>query len=82
MTITVMLDASWTRTCVARVLAAVALVSRRACTPDLALSHRHARQPAAVNAVILTPMPADAQKPAAADYPLACQPSRYPSARP
>ncbi len=44
------LDASWTRTCVALVLAVAAPVRRRARTPDPALSHWHARPPAAVNA--------------------------------
>ena len=46
--VTGVLDASWTRTCVALVLAAAAPVSRRACPPDPALSHRHARPPAAL----------------------------------
>ena len=76
------LDVSWPRTCVALVLAAAAPVSRRACTPDRALSQWHARQPAAVNAGHFHPMPAAARRSAAADYPLAWQPSRYPSARP
>jgi hypothetical protein len=57
-------------------------VSRRVCSPDPALSHRHARPPAAVNAGHFHPMPAAARRPAPAGYPLACQPSRYPSARP
>ena len=63
------LDASWTRTCVALVLAAAAPVRRRARTPDPALSHWHARPPATRRA-------------AAAGYPLACRPARYPAARP
>ena len=50
--------------------------------PDLALSHRHATPPAAVNAGHFHPMPTAARRPAAAGYPLACQPSRYPPARP
>jgi len=37
------------------VLAAAAPASRRACTPDPALSHRHARPPAAVNAGHFSP---------------------------
>jgi len=57
------LDASWPRTCVALVLAAAAPVSRRACTPDPALSHWHACQPAAVNADHFHPMPTAARRP-------------------
>jgi len=62
------------------VLAAAAPASRRACTPDPALSHRHACQPAAVNAGHFHPTPAAARRPAAAGYPLACQPSPTPAA--
>ena len=47
--VTGVLDASWTRTCVALVLAAAAPVSRRACPPDRRC-HTGTRPPAAVNA--------------------------------
>ena len=67
------LDASWTRTCVALVLAAAAPVWRRARTPDPALSHWHARPPAAVNAGHFSPdadgPPEDRLPPATAGLP-------------
>jgi hypothetical protein len=67
---------------IASVLAAAAPVSHRACTPDPALSHPQACPPAAVNADHFHLMPTADRRPAVGGHPLACQPSRYPSARP
>ena len=76
------LDASWTWTCVALVLAAAAPVRRRARTPDPALSTGTRARPRLSTPAIFHPMPTAARRPAADGYPLACQPSRSPSARP
>jgi len=64
------------------VLAAAAPVRRRARTPDPALSHWHARPPAAVNAGHFHPMPTAARRPAAAGYRWPASHPVTPSARP
>jgi len=59
-------------------LAAAAPVRRRARTPDPALSHWHARPPAAVNAGHFSPDADGRPKTGCRRLPLACRPSRYP----
>ena len=59
-------------------LAAAAPVRRRARTPDPALSHWHARPPAAVNAGHFSPDADGRPKTGCRRLPLASQPSRYP----
>ena len=56
-------------------------VSRRACTPDPALSHRHARPPAAVNAGHFSP-DADSRPKTGSAATRGLPASRYPPARP
>ena len=76
------LDASWTRTCVALVLAAAGR-SAVASAPRTRPCHTGTRaRPRLSTPAIFHPMPTAARRPAPAGYPLACQPSRYPSARP
>ena len=67
---------------IASVLAAAAPVSHRACTPRPGPVTSAGVPLAAVNADHFHLMPTADRRPAAGGHPLACQPSRYPSARP
>jgi len=60
------------------VLAAAAPASRRACTPDPTLSHRHAHPPAAANTGQFSPDAGSGPKTGCRRPPAGQRPSHYP----
>jgi hypothetical protein len=80
--VTGVLDASWTRTCVALVFRSSPGQPSRLHPRTRPCNTGTRARPRLSTPTIFHPMPTAARRPAAADYPLACQPSRYPPARP